>query len=292
MGSGALVKSKQGNWPSDFDFGMRYLHLDDLFQHEAPVEYENHEGNLVKLAKSKAAGKLEFYVDGTMQREISGLKYDPNTGRLADQDNSPLGATVDSKGIVPLNHRHRVMYLLTWLAKQHGVPGLPEDAEEPLAFALLLFERPVTCPLGSLLIGSKLDFDIHSPNCRMAFFGKFLVPIDPKELQQIKVMKMKQKVGFLDRLDKQDKSLIVCKDMFKADTDMSLFYGLKVVHESSGVEGIMDGAFGKAGKFKVRFPHELEVRSDAKGNVRGHERIALHFKKFDFEASTKRFIQD
>merc|ERR1712159_164196 len=136
-----------------------------------------------------------------------------------------------------------------------------------------------TCPTKSLLIGSKLDFDIHSQNCRMGFFGRILTKVDPKKLKDLKIVKMKQKVGTLDRFDKQDKTLVICKDMFKEDTDHSLFTGLKVVHESSGTQGILEGAYAKSAKFKARFPIELPVKVDAKGNIKGDEQIALHFKK-------------
>lgn len=52
---------------------------------------------------------------------------------------------------------------------------------------------------------------------------------------------------------------MICRDMFKADTDMSLFNGLKIVHESSGAEGILEGSYGQQGKFKVRFKEPLKV---------------------------------
>merc|ERR1712217_147343 len=194
----------------------------------------------------------------------------------------------DSRSVIPLKDWDRVVYLLSWLAQACGVPGLPECDKEPLAYALLILERLVTCPLGSLLIGSKLDFDVHSPNCRMAFFGRILCPVDPKNLKSLRLVKMKQKEGALEKQDKQEPTLYICKDMFKADTDISLFTGLKVVHEQSGVEGILEGAFGQgAEKFKVRFAEDIKVRLDAKGNVKSGERITLYFKKFNFEQSKK-----
>jgi len=79
-----------------------------------------------------------------------------------------------------------------------------------------------------------------------------------------KAVKMKQKAGFLERFDKQERTIMICKDMFKADTDMSLFTKLKVVHEQSGTEGIIEGLYGQEGKFKVRFPHEVKVKVDDK----------------------------
>ena len=64
------------------------------------------------------------------KKDITELKYDPNSGRLADQDDMPLGSTVDSKGVVPLKDRDRVLYLLAWIAKEAFVLGLPEPKED------------------------------------------------------------------------------------------------------------------------------------------------------------------
>eukprot|EP00932_Pfiesteria_piscicida_P022097 SRR837773.8863.p1 GENE.SRR837773.8863~~SRR837773.8863.p1 ORF type:complete len:341 (-),score=61.67 SRR837773.8863:19-894(-) len=288
MGCGALVAHTQRHWPSTFDFSKNYCHLDELFQQGAPVEYENNDGDIVKILPDLEPGKLIFQLNGETKGEVTELRFDSSSGRLSMQGGAPLGSTVDSRSVIPLKDRDRVIYLLRFLAQSCGVPGLPKVQQEvPLGFVLLLLERPVTCPLGSLLIASKLDFDIHSPNCRMAFFGRILCSMDPKDLKPLRIIKMKSKTGFLDRFDKQDSCLMICKDMFKADTDMSLFNGLKIMHEQSGTEGILEGAYGQDGRFKVRFKQELKVKADAKGQIRGNDRITLYFKKFNFEQSKK-----
>merc|ERR1712032_137400 len=204
------------------------------------------------------------------------------------QNDQPLGSSVDSRSVIPLKDRDRALYLLRYLAASCGIPGLPPiQGTEPMAYVLLVFEKPVTCPIGSLLVASKLDFDIHTPNCRLAFFGRILSKMEPKDLKPLRLVKMKQKAGFLERFDKQERTIMICKDMFKADTDMSLFNGLKVVHEASGAEGVIEGLYGTAGKFKVRFKEELKVKCDAKGNITGEDQITLYFKKYDFEQSSK-----
>lgn len=291
LGTGALVAERSKQWPSTFDFSKVHLHLDELFQHGAPVNYDNSDGNTVLLAQGKEPGKIDFSLDGVFKREVTALRYDRNTGRLADHENNPFGVTVDSVGVIPLKDRDRVIYLLSWLAQCCMVPGLPEMEEEPLAYALMVFEKPVQVPLGSLLIGSKLDFETHSPNCRLAFFGKLLNKMDPKNLKAVRLLKMKSKTGLLDRFDKQDSTVVICKDMFKPDTDMSLFFGLKVVHENSGMVGVLEGAFAQEGKFRVRFPEELKVRVDPKGNIKGDERITIFFKKFNFDEHSRKFVQ-
>lgn len=41
-----------------------------------------------------------------------------------------------------------------------------------LSQALLEFDRSVACPSGSILIGSKLDAEAFSKQCRIAFHGR------------------------------------------------------------------------------------------------------------------------
>lgn len=291
MGCGALAAETQQNWPKSFDFSRTYLHIDELFQAGAPVEYENNDGDIIKISEGPGLGRMLWYVNGELRGEVTELMFEPNSGRLSIQEDQPLGIAADSRSIVPLKDRDRVVSLLSWLAQKCLVPGLPPMEEEPLAFVLLVLERPVLCPLGSLLIASKLDFDIHSPNCRIAFFGRVLNQMDPKDFSALRIVKMKSKIGNLERFDKQDRTLMICTDMLSADTDFSLFSGKKVVHEQTGAEGIIEGLFGQEGKFKVRFKEELKLKTDAKGNVKGGEQITLYFKRFNFEKSVRGFIQ-
>ena len=44
-------------------------------------------------------------------------------------------------------------------------------------FALVQMERPVVAPGSALLIGSRLDSDLHANACRLAFYGRLLEPI-------------------------------------------------------------------------------------------------------------------
>lgn len=283
MGCGALVADRQKNWPKSFDFSKNYLHLDELFLHNGAVEYESSDGERVKIAPGKEPGNLDLELNGVAKGMITELRFEPSTGRLSMQEDLPLASSPDGRSVVPLKERDRVIYLLSWLAQESMVPGLP-SCKEPLAFALLLLEKPVMCPLGSLIIASKLDFDEHHPTCRLALFGRILNQMDPKDLKALRLVKFKSKVGAIDRVDKHDPCLYICKDMFKADTDMSLFVGLKVVHDNSGLEGKIMGTFGKEGLFHVRFPQELRgVKVDEKKNVEGQEPITLFFKKYDFE---------
>lgn len=72
-------------------------------------------------------------------------------------------------------------------------------------WALLEFEKPVTCPKLCLVIGSKLDTDIHANTCRLAFHGVLLQGMEDKNyvesfLPKLKVYKLKHKEGQVERV--------------------------------------------------------------------------------------------
>ncbi|GBG89227.1 hypothetical protein CBR_g48935 [Chara braunii] len=88
-------------------------------------------------------------------------------------------------------------------------------------WALLLYDSPIYCPIGSLLIGSRLDADIHVNQCRLAFHGNLVKAIDPEKKETLRVYKMKTKEGMIERF--VDEHTVIGKGMFKKETDMSLF---------------------------------------------------------------------
>lgn len=76
---------------------------------------------------------------------------------------------------------------------------------DPEQWALLEFDRPVTCPLLCLVIGSKLDTDIHANACRLAFHGCLLQGFEDKgyvdtTLPHLHIYKMKHKEGQVERV--------------------------------------------------------------------------------------------
>lgn len=165
------------------------------------------------------------------------------------------------------------------------MPALYFHCAPPCVYS---FDKPVTCPLQSILLGSRLDTDIHSNTCRIAFQGRLLQGFDAddvKEKEKLKVFKMKEKQGAVDRVTKTTENIQHCaillrillmfvlfafclfdqvvdsqnligRDLFSKNTDMSNFVGLKVQLES-GECGTIESSFGKGGKFKVYFPDGL-----------------------------------
>ncbi|XP_060600172.1 selenocysteine-specific elongation factor-like [Ruditapes philippinarum] len=126
-------------------------------------------------------------------------------------------------------------------------------------YALVQFEKPMTCQNSALVIGSKLDTDIHANVCRIAFHGKLLLGMtDPKYsetiLPKIKAYKTKVKEGLVERV--MDEYTVIGKNMFKKETNIATFTGLKITL-STGEAGMIEGGFGQSGKIKIRIPGGL-----------------------------------
>uniref|UniRef100_UPI00398F20C6 selenocysteine-specific elongation factor isoform X2 n=1 Tax=Pristiophorus japonicus TaxID=55135 RepID=UPI00398F20C6 len=130
-------------------------------------------------------------------------------------------------------------------------------------WALLEFEKPVTCPKLCLVIGSKLDTNIHANTCRLAFHGVLLEGFEEKNyaedsLPKLKIFKLKHKEGQVERVS--DDYSVIGRSLFKKETNMQLFVGMKV-NLSTGEAGVIEGGFGQSGKFKIRIPDGLTPES-------------------------------
>jgi selenocysteine-specific elongation factor len=128
----------------------------------------------------------------------------------------------------------------------------------------------VLCVMDSLLIGSRLDTDIHLNTCRIAFYGHVLHMFTSKDYKEpitlskstigtasqmnshltaLKVYKNKHKEGLVER--RHDEFTLIGKTLFKKETNIDLFVGMKV-SLSTGESGYIEASFGQSGKFKVR----------------------------------------
>ena len=141
---------------------------------------------------------------------------------------------------------------------EKGLDGSKSPCEQ---FALLELERPVPCREDALVIGSKLDTEIHANICRLAFYGRLLVLITDSKytetvLPKVKVYKDKDREGVVER--KVDDYSIICRGLFKKETNMDAFLNLKVTL-STGEEGMIESSFGQSGKFKVRIPGKIPL---------------------------------
>ena len=166
-----------------------------------------------------------------------------------------------------------------------------DDDGLPLHWALLEFQTPVYCPLNSLVIGSRLDtVDTNSNNhatgtassCRLAFSGRLIQKIDPeKDISKIRLYTPKEKRGVISRLGdphrRQDDNAVVRYevfggDLFKKETVMKPFVGMKVITEKTRDMGEIKSSFGTSGKFRVWFPAGTTAREG--------EGLLLPFKRF------------
>jgi selenocysteine-specific elongation factor len=154
-----------------------------------------------------------------------------------------------------------------------------------LNWAKLDFQIPVFCPPNSLIIGSRLDAVDNSSgsssSCRLAFSGRLIEKIDPdSDNNQIYTYTTKEKVGTISRLGdphrrSDDQRLVRYEvfgsDLFKKETNMKVFLGMKVL-TNRGEVGEIKSSFGTSGKFRVFFPAGTEAREG--------DSLILRFKRF------------
>lgn len=190
--------------------------------------------------------------------------------------------------------------------------GEVSPGSDPEQWALLEFERPVTCPSLCLVIGSKLDTDIHANACRLAFQGRLLQGFEDKgyaetALPRLRIYKTKHKEGQVERVT--DDYTVIGRSLFKKETNLQLFVGLKVTL-STGETGVIEGGFGQSGKYKIRIQEGLcpgtkqllssTSKKKGKGGSKGEPpneeepktdsqpvSIHLHFKRYVFDPHKK-----
>ena len=83
-----------------------------------------------------------------------------------------------------------------------------------------------------------------------------------------------------------DAHTAIGRGLFKKESDISLFENLKVT-TGAGDVGVLQGAFGKSGKYKVHFSNGVseEARQDPASAV---HKLQLVFKKYIFEKNCAR----
>jgi selenocysteine-specific elongation factor len=194
--------------------------------------------------------------------------------------------------------------------------GLPYG-KEPIQWVLLQFQQPVFCPIGSLIIGSKLDSlgsvsDIKSENpsssvaatsahsCRLAFYGPIRDVItssdsasssssslSSRSINNLGIFIWKQKECEICRLT--DVRGPLCYEaigwrLITEGTGNSIhnYIGMKLVTER-GIVGSIVSSYGNDGKFRVKF------LTGAKIHVGG--KLLFKYKKYLYDKN-KKFQQD
>lgn len=126
-------------------------------------------------------------------------------------------------------------------------------------FCLLQFETPIYATNDSILIASKLDLDIHSNCCRLAFWGNIQWFTNSQnyakdELLSWKIYKTKEKQGTVQRVV-NDQEIIV-QNLFKKESNRQIYIGKRILL-STGECGQIESTFGQTSKVKITFSQSL-----------------------------------
>jgi selenocysteine-specific elongation factor len=236
-----------------------------------------------------------------MRREKETNNKSPNKKKEV-VENSSLGGDADRAGLPLLDFDFDQDFLhqdglLETLDGKNKKGAKKEGDDSLLQWALLDFQTPVYCPINSLVIGSRLDTAVDNKtgaasSCRLAFSGRLIQKIDPaKEFTRIRLYTPKEKRGVIARLGdphrRQDDDVIVRyevfgTDLFKKETNMKPFVGMKLMTEKGDV-GEIKSSFGTTGKFRVWFPAGTDAREG--------DALILKFKRFTHD-SEKAMRQD
>jgi selenocysteine-specific elongation factor len=172
-----------------------------------------------------------------------------------------------------------------------------QGSSDPLLhWALLDFQTPVHCPMHCLVIGSRLDTVDNATkaasSCRLAFSGRLIERIDPvTDAQRIRLFNLKEKQAVISKLgdpykrtddEKTVRYEVFGSDLFKKETNMKLFIGMKLITQSGDV-GEIKSSFGTDGNFRVHFPAGTEARVG--------DPLILQYKRYLHDA-TKAMHQD
>jgi len=106
---------------------------------------------------------------------------------------------------------------------------------------------------------------------------------DSEKLKQLRIYKPKSREGRVDRV--HDEKTLLAKDLFKKETDLSTFIGMKIL-DDLGNEGRIEGAFGKSGKCKCYFPGaSFPTGKNATEGV--PTKLVIEFRKYILDDKTK-----
>ena len=235
----------------------------------------------IRFFKSAVRGSSKFHVTighSTVMASVQFFGDVPKSGENALVDglqDMSLDGAFDAKK----EYKFCEELLTEAEAKQMAEEAGAVDDSDPVSFAkyaLLEFDQPITVPTDELFIASRFDTDIHQNTCRLAFHGRMLRHIniehEPDFIRNLRVFKMKSREGSIERV--QDERSVIGKGMFKKESDLTAFIGMKVWTSNNDC-GVIEGGFGKSGKYKVYFSNGIKGEGSGK--------LILLFKKYVFE---------
>lgn len=262
---------------------------------------------MLSMARDKEEGGKEREAKGSSlnasyQRHFPRIPYDWDS-HYEVQDELYGGETAAHEREHEHEHEEGSEESLTRTRHEHG--------HEPVQWALLQFQQPVYCPLGSLIIGSRLDIDTKTAgkpskdlskddrdskagnkSCRLSFHGPIVQDFSGGDLARIKLFAWKSKEAEVLKLnDVRAGGLcyeLVAHNMYSDGASVTPFVGMRVVSGSNHV-GVITGSFGSGGKFKVKFAAGVP-----RSKVPPGSRLLLRFKRFAFDKdkAMRQFSQD
>lgn len=163
---------------------------------------------------------------------------------------------------------------------------LPAECAESGILALLQFETPVLTTLDTKVIASKLDMDMHSNSCRLAFWGHIAwqtqnVNFEKDLLPQMGIFKLKVKQGNVHRVVNANE--IIVQNLFKKEANRDLYVGMQV-QLSTGETGYIERTFGQTTKVCIVFRIGLakETLEKLKSERAREILVFLRYKKIVF----------
>jgi selenocysteine-specific elongation factor len=207
-----------------------------------------------QLASGADVAQEPLLQSSTVNVETSSLLATKPGNKKGDNglQSSSLGGGADLAGLplIPFDftqsflHQDSLLESLDSATPADGNGGVSASKSVPLLhWALIEFQTPVHCPVHSLAIGSRLDtVDSNASgsvsSCRLAFSARLIVGVDPDvDLTRLRIYTPKERRGVVSRLGdphrRQDDGKIVRyevfgSDLFKKETDMKPFIGMKI----------------------------------------------------------------
>ncbi|EFA75193.1 Selenocysteine-specific elongation factor [Heterostelium album PN500] len=230
----------------------------------------------VRFYKNEVKTKSQFHVTIGHSTVIATAIFFGNKKQQTEQQQQQPETMIENMTLNQFNSKLEYSYLDSLNATGQEYPVGSQ-------YALLTFEHPVLCPLNSVIIGSKLDVNLDTSSCRIAFHGELVEGIDVTNKQllnnHLHIYKIKAKEGQIERIHSE--STLIGKNIFGKDTDLSKFIGMKVIFDN-GVVGLLESGFGKTGKVKITLPASVDINTIKVGDT-----FKLHMKRMIFDKEKK-----
>ena len=171
-----------------------------------------------------------------------------------------------------------------------------DEKESNNVWALVVLEQPVPCPQGALFVASHLDADATGSSssssssssaggCRIAFHGHAAASFATAEalFAGLRVFSRRAREGTIERA--VDPRTAIARGLYKKEAACTPFLGLTVTvpgyAPDPALTARIDSPFGKSGKFKIVFAHDVTAKAIA------GQKIVLSYKKYRFARHDK-----